>query len=311
MFSDLPAERLCFAERLSQESKIGGSRGTKRTAEDLAERRVRGKSEKMGANNGDAAVLDSDDCAESLPLWSGATCWGESEAAAKHLRGASDGRSPSTSLPWWVLEALGEDEEGEGEVDGVAPTPASPADSACSAAAGGDYSRGSSVGGDPAEVESSLAGESVRGGDLICAEYAQSFLAVVPPSALSGACVGAWEEPLGAEDIGALLQAELCGDAFTARSVVGMGKGRQTRRRRWMPCARMMCSARTALRTRRRLGENWRVWRRRGRCSSGSWGDWGCGAGRALDGMLGLRWKPHAVSVTIHLPSEMRTNAAC
>ncbi|GJP36287.1 hypothetical protein CLOM_g20814 [Closterium sp. NIES-68] len=225
MFSDLPAERLCFAERLSQESKIGGSRGTKRTAEDLAERRVRGKSEKMGANNGDAAVLDSDDCAESLPLWSGATCWGESEAAAKHLRGASDGRSPSTSLPWWVLEALGEDEEGEGEVDGVAPTPASPADSACSAAAGGDYSRGSSVGGDPAEVESSLAGESVRGGDLICAEYAQSFLAVVPPSALSGACVGAWEEPLGAEDIGALLQAELCGDAFTARSVVGDGEG--------------------------------------------------------------------------------------
>ncbi|CAI5525023.1 unnamed protein product [Closterium sp. Naga37s-1] len=160
MFSDIPAEPQRFAGKPCEESTQSNVRGTKRAADGPLERRVRGKAEAFSATSADC-------------------------------RGAPNAISPSSSLPWWVLEALGEEHEGEGEVDGCPPASASPADSACSAAAG-NHPRGTTV---------------------------------VPPSSVSGAGACLWAETLGAEDIGALLQAELCGDSFTGRSVVAEGEG--------------------------------------------------------------------------------------
>ncbi|CAI5507949.1 unnamed protein product [Closterium sp. Naga37s-1] len=159
MFSDIPAEAQRFAGKPCEESTQSNVRGTKRAADEPLERRVRGKAEAFSATSADC-------------------------------RGAPNAISPSSSLPWWVLEALGEENEGEGEVDGCPPASASPADSACSAAAG-NHPRGTTV---------------------------------VPPSSVSGAGACLWAETFGAEDIGALLQAELCGDSFIGRSVVAEGE---------------------------------------------------------------------------------------
>ncbi|CAI5985204.1 unnamed protein product [Closterium sp. NIES-65] len=193
MFSDIPAEAQRFAGKPCEESTQSNVRGTKRAADGPLERRVRGKAEAFSATSADC-------------------------------RGAPNAISPSSSLPWWVLEALGEEHEGEGEVDGCPPASASPADSACSAAAG-NHPRGSRIGGGLEETDCTLSREFACGEDIFSSEDAQSLATVVPPSYVSGAGACLWSETLGAEDIGALLQAELCGDSFTGRSVVAEGEG--------------------------------------------------------------------------------------
>ncbi|CAI5466340.1 unnamed protein product [Closterium sp. Yama58-4] len=192
MFSDIPAEAQRFAEEPSEESTQSNVRGTKRVADEPQERRVRGKAEAFSATSADC-------------------------------RGATNGVSTSSSLPWWVLEALAEENEGEGEVDGCPITSTSPADSACSAAAG-NHLRSSRIGGGLEEIDCSLS-RKFAGEDFIFSEDAESFPTVVPPSSVSGAGACAWVETLGAEDIGALLKAELCGDSFTGQSVVAEGEG--------------------------------------------------------------------------------------
>ncbi|CAI7810900.1 unnamed protein product [Closterium sp. NIES-54] len=192
MFSDIPAEAQRFAGKPCEESTLSNVRGTKRAADEPLERRVRGKAEVFSATSADC-------------------------------RGAPNAISPSSSLPWWVLEALGEEIEGEGEVDGCPPASASPADSACSAAAG-NHPRGSRIGGGLEETDCTLSREFACGEDFFFSEDAQSLATVVPPSSVSGAGACLWAETFGAEDIGALLQAELCGDSFIGRSVVAEGE---------------------------------------------------------------------------------------
>ncbi|CAI5457414.1 unnamed protein product [Closterium sp. Yama58-4] len=245
MFSDIPAEAQRFAEKPCEGSTQSNVRGTKRVSDEPLERRVRGKAE--------AFSVTSADC-----------------------RGAPNNVSPSSSLPWWVLEALGEN-EAEGEVYNCAPISASPADSACSAAAG-NHPRVSRVGGGLEETDCSSSREFACCEDFIFSEDAQSFPTVVSPSSVSGAGACAWAETLGAEDIGALLQAELCGDSFTGRSVVAEGEGSAEAEGALNDlCAdaelREHCFADEA-----EIGGslNWRS----GKLRSGMWRVWGCGAGR-------------------------------